>query len=392
MELSDLSKRDRTIIYLAGIALVILLAVALYKFILTPEIERYRSAQARYYSQQEENKRMINRRDTLLNEYITLRTKFSSAQRFLFSKIEAEDWLENLPGISTRTGNNLTSLAPKDSRSIVEPKKSQQTNVEKTSLRDKNKLTEEEKREQAILAGISEMPVSVSIRGKYSNIINLFDYLERFKQLMVISEFNVAKSSKDPGQVETKFQLNLIHTNTNLKALPIEVLVMDQMSQQSTNFRINESTKQAVLKMLALAEQQQKQQSEAETKVVASAVVQDKNKKNIAGANEKPVKKAAKAVTVAKTKRTTKPSEKGIYSLQIGVFKSEENAKEITELMKSKKYDPWIKYETSTDPSSPYIRSVYVGRFKTKEEAMQFGDAMKKELPWTDGYIIKKTE
>lgn len=389
MELSDLSKRDRTIIYLAGIALVILLAVALYKFILTPEIESYRSAQARYYSQQEENKRMINRRDALLKEYVDLRTKFSSAQRFLFSKIEAEDWLENLPGISIRTGNNITSLAPKDSRSIVEPEKSQQTNVDKTRLREKDKLTEEQKKEQAILAGISEMPVSVSIRGKYGNIINLFDYLERFKQLMVISEFNVAKSSKDPSQVETKFQLNLIHTNTNLKALPIEVLVMDQMSQPSANVRINESTKQAVLKMLALAEQQQKQQAEMETKVVASAV-QEKDK-NTATA-EKPVKKAVKATTVAKTKRVTKLEDEGIYSLQIGVFKSEENAKEITELMKSKKYDPWIKYETSTDPSSPYIRSVYVGRFKTKEEAMQFGDAMKKELPWTDGYIIKKTE
>jgi len=390
MELSDLSKRDRTIIYLAGIALVILLAVALYKFVLAPEIDRYSSAQARYHSQQEENKRIINRRDMLLNEYVALRTKFNSAQRFLFSKIEADDWLENLPDISKNTGNSITSLAPKDSRSIAEPAKSNQTNVDKTRLRETSKLTEEEKKEQAILAGISEMPVSVSIRGRYSNIINLFDYLERFKQLMVISEFNVAKSSKDPNQVETKFQLNLIHTNTNLKSLPIEVLVMDQMSQPSANVKINESTKQTVMKMIALAEQQQKQQTESTAKIVASAVQEKDTAKDTATAN-KPVKKVAKTIAKSSVKQTIKPKGE-VYSIQLGVFKSEENAKEITELMKAKKYDPWIKYETSTEPSSPYIRSIYVGRFKTKEEAMKFGDTMKKELPWTDGYIIKKTE
>jgi DedD protein len=383
MELSNLSRRDRITIYIAGIALILLCGVALYRFVLAPDLDRYFSARTRYYSQQEENKRAISRRDTLLAEYVTLRTKFNAAQRFLFSKIEADDWLEMLPVVSTRSGNDITALVPQDSRAIVDPN-SPPTNVDKTSMTDKDKQDEDEKKTAAILAGISEMPVSVGIRGKYSNIINLFDSLEKYKQLMVISEFSVSRSSKDTNQVETNFQLNLIHINSNLKALPIEVLVANQTAQPSNNV-VNAATQKAVMQILDSMEKAAQEESKLAPQEAEQAIVEKSNFVY----EVKSAKKPAKRSVASGSRQSSTGQPGGVYSIRVGVFSSKENADEVTKLMKSKNYDPWIKYDTSTKEAP---NQVYIGRFKTKKEADRFGELMKKELPWTKGSIIEKTK
>jgi cell division septation protein DedD len=349
---TNLSKRERTLIYLAYVVILLLCVAILYNYVLSPALGNYNSTVKRYNSQQEENKRISAKRDALIKEYISLKSRYDEANRLLFTKIQADDWLEMLPVLSQRTGNDITSLTPLDSKAVSDEGGSQ-SNVDKTKLSETDKISEAEKQRMAILAGISEMPITIGIRGKYSNIINLFDTLEGFKQLMVISGFNVSKASKDPTQVETSFQLNLIHTNSNAQELPIESYPLAIQLAKAT-------------------------EKEPEVQI------QPPKPEPVKNVNPKP--KLRPKYRPSGSKATA--SQNNIHSVQIGAFSDKNNSEELTKLMRDKGYEPWIKYETS-DKNAP--NRVLVGQFKSQEEADKFGKAMKDKLPWVEDYLIKKT-
>jgi Tfp pilus assembly PilM family ATPase/cell division septation protein DedD len=148
---------------------------------------------------------------------------------------------------------------------------------------------------------------------------------------------------------------------------PTELLVANQMAQPSNN-AVNAATKKAVMPILDSMEK--------------SA---PKGSKLASLANE-PDKKA----TVASgSRRSSTKQQGGIYSIRIGVFSSKKNADKAIALMKSKNYNPWIKYKTSKRQTT---RQVFIGRFRTEKEADQFGELMKKDLPWLSGYVIQKTK
>jgi cell division septation protein DedD len=355
MDLTNISKRERTLIYLAYVVILLLCVAILYNYVLSPALGNYNSTVKRYNSQQEENKRISAKRDALIKEYISLKSRYDEANRLLFTKIQADDWLEMLPVLSQRTGNDITSLTPLDSKAVSD-EGGGQSNVDKTKLTEADKISEDEKQRVAILAGISEMPVTIGIRGKYSDIINLFDTLEGFKQLMVISGFNVSQASKDPNQVETSFQLNLIHTNTNAQALPIESFPLAIQLAKAT---------------------------EKEPKVELQPPTPEPEP--IKNVNPRP-----KLRTKYRTNSNKAIASQGtVYSVQIGAFGDKNNSDELAKLMKDKGYEPWIKYE-SNDKSVP--NRVLAGQFKSQKEADKFGKVMKDELPWVDNYLIKKTK
>ncbi|MFC1717355.1 hypothetical protein ACFL6S_27090, partial [Candidatus Poribacteria bacterium] len=188
MKLADLGKREMAIIYIVGL---VLSAALLYKFVVSPELERYNTACTRFDSQQQRQMRAVSRRDVLLDEYLVLRAKADKMKKLLFNKVEADDFQEDLPKLSKQTGNELTSIIPKDSFSLApkKPKGSRGQEAEKP-----NPLSE-----------VAQMPVGVTIKGEYDNIIRLFRILEGTKELMVVSGVGLTSAQESAGEVQTRF-------------------------------------------------------------------------------------------------------------------------------------------------------------------------------------------
>ena len=72
---------------------------------------------------------------------------------------------------------------------------------------------------------------------------------------------------------------------------------------------------------------------------------------------------------VPATKSEAKASAKGMYSAQMGAFKSEKNAETLTKKYKEKGYEAFV-YKTGTKDTEPFYR-VLIGKFKDKKEALQ---------------------
>ncbi|MFC1717197.1 SPOR domain-containing protein, partial [Candidatus Poribacteria bacterium] len=76
------------------------------------------------------------------------------------------------------------------------------------------------------------------------------------------------------------------------------------------------------------------------------------------------------------------------YAVQVGASNIAENSKALTNLLKSRKYEPWVKPNPIAGEASNYV---LVGKFATKAAADQFGKLMQEELPWVDDYAVKQT-
>jgi cell division septation protein DedD len=99
-----------------------------------------------------------------------------------------------------------------------------------------------------------------------------------------------------------------------------------------------------------------KPEVKAEKKVAAAT-------QDVKAAAPKPESKASA------TKPESKPSAKGMYSAQIGAFKSEKNADSLAAKYKEKGYEAFV-YRTGTKDAELFYR-VLVGKFKDKKEALQ---------------------
>ena len=71
----------------------------------------------------------------------------------------------------------------------------------------------------------------------------------------------------------------------------------------------------------------------------------------------------------AATKPKAEPSSKGMYSAQLGVFRSEKNAETLTNKYKEKGYEAFV-YKTEAKDAGPLYR-VLIGKFMDKKEALQ---------------------
>ena len=331
MTLTDFSKGQQTLI---NISAMLICGVLLYIFALSPEIDRYYEAKAQFNSKQQQNIRAMSRRDVLLEEYQGLRMKADNAKKLLFSRKGADNFLEQLPVLSRQTGNSLEAIVPKDSKSML-------PEDEREDKRDRETLSP--------LAEIAEMPVSVTIRGEYGEIIDLFGTLEGFKQLMAISEVGVTTTKENRNEVDTTFMLNLIHAKANIKATSRTAEILARQAIKQPLGQIPE--------LAAMGKGKAAQTSDPRMT---------------------PTSPEAQPKTLEKTIR---------YTVQVGAFNVEENSKELAELLKTRGYTPWVRPSLITGEAPHHV---LVGKFETKQAARKFGELIKKKLPWVKEYIIKQ--
>ena len=330
MTLAGLSKGQQTLI---NISAMLICGVLLYIFVLSPEIDRYYDVKAQFNSKQQQNIRAISRLDTLLEEYQELRMKADNANKLLFSRKEADNFLEQLPILSESTGNSLEAIVPKDSQSML-------PEDERGDTQDRETLSP--------LAEIAEMPVGVTIRGGYGEIIDLFGALEGFKQLMAISEMGVTTTKENRNEVDTTFMLNLIHAKANIKA-----------TFRTAEILARQNIKPPLGQIPGLSSAAEEKSQTPDPRVTTTSP-------------------EAQPKTFEKTIR---------YAVQVGAFNVEDNSKELAALLETRGYAPWVRPSLITGDAPHHV---LVGKFDTKQAAYEFAELMKKELPWVKEYIVKR--
>ena len=354
MRLSELSRRQMTIIYISAFLISGLL---LYKFVVSSELGRYYTANSQYNSQQQREMRRVSQRDELAEEYLALKKKTDMIEKFLFTEREAEDFfLKKLPKLSDQMGSKLMSMTPRDSRSIT-PKKPGGPNQEGEPFEPPIE--------------ISEKAVPVTLTGKYGNMIKLFRALEADKKLMAIN--NVGVGAATDGRVSVMFSLDLIHVGLDIDAPPESVLA-DIMAKYQAAKLVKISEDIALPKEVAALPQE----------TVARPT--DEIAKPRSGWFSSIVDKFRPQESTSKQSESGKKVTKR-YSVQVGVSDVESNVEELDSFLKSKNLDPWIKPGMKTT-TPPYY--MFVGRFVAKKEAYEFGKTMLRELPWVNEYEVKE--
>jgi Tfp pilus assembly protein PilO len=185
------------------ICAVILLASGflLYRFVVSPELKHIGAARFHLNSEQDLLKvkaEEIEHRSILNDRVQQLKTTMAEAKGIVFSRDEAMDFLRLLPQLITQTGSVLVAMKPRNMKDLPPGSAAIQ-------------VTEDEKQIPGVEAGRSfmRMPVQIAIRGRYREIIHFFEQLEERKQLMTVSEINIATAAVDPAEVDAEFTLNL---------------------------------------------------------------------------------------------------------------------------------------------------------------------------------------
>lgn len=353
MKLDDLGKREMAIIYIVGF---LLSAALLYKFVVSPEFQRYRTFKSQFGSQQQREMRAVTRRDALLEQYVELRDAADEMNKLLFNRAEADDFQVKLPKLSAQTGNELTSITPKESKALA-PK----------NPRDpKKELSEEEAEKLAQLSEIAQMPIGVTIKGEYGNIIKLFRTLEDFKELMVVGNVGVSSGREDENEVETRFSLNLIHTRSDINAPASKVLAAIAAMRRAAE----------APKVVTTAQQTSIKPPDRPTIPQGLTTEMEEKRAVLRSGSDVKEKGASKLETKIK------------YAVQIGAFNVAGNSEAVKKMLESRNYEPWVRPNMLTG-QAPYY--VLIGKFLTKAEARQFGDLMQRELSWVNEFLVKET-
>lgn len=356
MRLSELSRRQMTIIYILAFLISGLL---LYKFVVLPELWRYYTASSQYNSQEQREMRRAGQRDELAEEYLALKKRTDLTEKLLFTEREAEDFfLKKLPKLSDQMGSKLMSMTPRASRSI-------------TPSKPRGTRQKDEPFEPPI--EVSQKAVPVTLTGKYGNMIKLFRALEADKKLMAISNVGVGASTE--GRVSVRFSLDLIHVGLDIDAPPESVLA-DIMAKYQAAKLVKISEDIVLPKEIA--------EIAAPQEMVARPT--DEIPRPRSGWFSSIVDKFRPQESTSKQSESGKRVTKR-YSVQVGVSDVESNVEELASFLKSKNLDPWIKPGLKT-VTPPYY--MFVGRFVTKKEAYEFGKTMLRELPWVNEYEVKE--
>jgi hypothetical protein len=79
--------------------------------------------------------------------------------------------------------------------------------------------------------------------------------------------------------------------------------------------------------------------------------------------------------------------ESDFYTIQVGVFSSQYNAKNLTNMLTSEGYEAWIDIKSDTEIPS---YGVMIGRFKEADEARRLGDSILEKMSDLTDYKIKE--
>ena len=77
------------------------------------------------------------------------------------------------------------------------------------------------------------------------------------------------------------------------------------------------------------------------------------------------------------------------YTVQVGTFKSRQNAENLVERLESYEYESWLRPEPYAEET---LYSVFVERFGAKDEAEQFGKSIRERLSYVTQYRVREIQ
>jgi hypothetical protein len=336
--------------------------------VVMPELKRYNDAVEDYNSQQQRNLRATGERDVLVEEYVQLKVKADSTEKLLFeNQRDAEIFLEELPKMSVKTGNILTSMAPGGSTPMASPPPQNPNKGEEV--------------EPSPLTKVAAMPVALNIVGGYGDMINLFGDFEKYKRLMNISQVSVGGARAERSDVNVNFSLSLIHSRAGAARTAEE----EKIAQIVKSVQDAKAAQTQVVKLTQPKPPDQKVETQKTTKpreIVRPPGRDGKLPYYIPGGAD------AGGSREGSTERQQKPGWRSVkYSFQVAVPGIEEGRRELEALLKSMNYEPWV-WSGLAKGTAPY--PLLVGKFDTKDEAYAFGELVQERMPSIEGFGVKR--
>ena len=88
----------------------------------------------------------------------------------------------------------------------------------------------------------------------------------------------------------------------------------------------------------------------------------------------------------SKTENKAK-SAPGKYTIQVGTFRSRQNAADLSESLVAQEHESWLETDLNTGEA---LYCVFLGRFETKEEAEQYVRSLQEQSSDLTGYRIRE--
>ncbi|MGQ9608149.1 MAG: type 4a pilus biogenesis protein PilO [bacterium] len=382
-----------------------------YRFILSPHLDELKKVRLQYNEEKAKLESDVERARELAK--ITFNVQRLEQELYeingrLFAENEALTFMRMLPDITKQTENNLMSIVPSDSR-VIQTKSNKEPN-------DNN------------IPSYKLKPIDIVIIGDYTDITRFFEQIEGLNRYITISSVNMSSSGDDASKINVKMELNLVQMDIDkelLNRMPNLQLVKQTQPINKTQLPNNQqiTVNNANIQKNASVNVQPPDQQEKNiiSRTASTKPTHVTKQVNNSGSSAQIVKESTKITQPVDTLNTIKQSQvvqpvkskesltktetpnvkpvsnvrnntnlikqKERYTVQVGIFISSDNANNLVNLLKSNKYEPWIRHGYISSKTAYYV---YVGNFATEKEARSLGRDMNSNLPFIKYYYIVK--
>jgi Tfp pilus assembly protein PilO len=199
-----MSKLSPQWVLILGVATLLVVGYICYKYTISPQLEYLHAAKRQLASQENllQTRKQKAEDITLLQKKSTkLRSKLDFIQNRLFNDTMANDFLRSLPQLTKETNNNLTYIKFFKKEII--------------SIGDTLRNPSEEAMTEGEVSYFEKLPIQLTIRGKYVNIIKLLDRIGNYEKLISISSLQIDTDEKTLPEIELRLKIFLYIDQSN---------------------------------------------------------------------------------------------------------------------------------------------------------------------------------
>ena len=148
--------------------------------------------------------------ERLLNFYKKEKSEF---QEYLFQEKDIPGFLDGLAGFAQNAGISIVDMKTNKFQEVKVPEAMKESQSELAKRRAERSDEPLSKNEMNRMLTLAALPINFKIQGTYQAVIEFYRYLENFKQLISISNVEIASTTKYPA-LECAFTLKIYSLKT----------------------------------------------------------------------------------------------------------------------------------------------------------------------------------
>lgn len=174
-----------------------------------------------YAKSQKELKLASNNLDALRVEVENLKNSLELYEKekkefssLLFNEQDIPSFIDGISEFAKKTSINILDMKTRKFQQVVVPAEiaeAKSTLVKNKEQNKSNAMATQAELDQIIT--LSEMPIQIRIEGEYASFIKFLGYLEEFKQLLTVSNVEIAAGQEYPF-LRCEFTLNIYSLKT----------------------------------------------------------------------------------------------------------------------------------------------------------------------------------